>query len=324
MEDHQVAAETRRKFDIWQGSSQWLQETWKTVKKQKYLQLMMLLPVLYYIIFQYVPMYGIIIAFKDFSIRKGIWGSEWIGFDHFIRFFTNPYFFTLLKNTFLLSVFSWLWTFPAPIFLALVLNEVKSAFFKRFVQTVSYLPHFISTVAVVGMLTLFLSPQQGLVNQILQSFGIEPIYFLIRPQWFRTIYIGSSVWSEIGWGSIVYLAAISNVDQTMYEASTIDGANRFQNIWYITLPSISHTIVILLILSVGKLLSVGFEKVFLLYNPQTYEVADVISTYVYRRGLQAADYAYGTAVGLSNSVVNLLLIWFANTMAKKTNQSSLW
>ncbi len=286
----------------------------------------MLLPgLIYYIIFRYVPMYGVVIAFKDFNARLGILGSPWIGFEQFIRFFTHPYFFRLVRNTFLISFYSLLIGFPAPIILALMLNELRNQTYKRFVQTVSYLPHFISIVAIVGILTLLLSPTNGFVNVVLTKvFGMEPIYFMAEPGWFRPLFVASGIWQNIGWGAILYLAALSQVDVQLYDAAIVDGTSRMQKIWHISLPSIMPTIAILLILRIGTLFYVGFEKVILMYNPVTYSTADVIGSYVYRRGLQYAEFSYGAAVGLFNSVVNVLLLITANWISRRVTEQSLW
>jgi putative aldouronate transport system permease protein len=286
----------------------------------------MLLPgLIYYIIFRYVPMYGVVIAFKDFNARLGILGSPWIGFEQFIRFFTHPYFFRLVRNTFLISFYSLLIGFPAPIILALMLNELRNQTYKRFVQTVSYLPHFISIVAIVGILTLLLSPTNGFVNVVLTKvFGMEPIYFMAEPGWFRPLFVASGIWQNIGWGAILYLAALSQVDVQLYDAAIVDGTSRMQKIWHISLPSIMPTIAILLILRIGTLFYVGFEKVILMYNPVTYSTADVIGSYVYRRGLQYAEFSYGAAVGLFNSVVNVILLITANWISRRVTEQSLW
>jgi len=254
-------------------------------------------------------MYGVIIAFKNFNMRLGIMKSPFVGFDNFERFLTHPYTWRLLRNTVLLSFYQIIFAFPVPIIFALMLNEVRHQKYKKLVQTVSYLPNFISSVAVVGMIVMMLSPSSGFVNKVLVSwFGVEPIYFMTEQRWFRPIYILSGIWQSTGWNAIIYLAALSAIDQQLYEAATIDGAGRFKQIWHITLPSIKPTIVILFILSLGSMLSVGSEKIILMYSPITYEVADVISTFVYRVGLFDAQYSYSTAIGLMNSVINLILL----------------
>jgi putative aldouronate transport system permease protein len=303
----------------------WMVTFWKGLKKTRTLQIMILPGLVYYIIFHYLPMYGVVIAFKDFKPLLGILGSPWIGFKQFNRFFSHPYFFRLIKNTFLLSFYSLIFGFPAPIILALMLNEVRNATYKRFVQTVSYLPHFISIVAVVSILNLFLSPTSGYINVILkQVFGIKPIYFMVEPGWFRPLFVGSGIWQNIGWGAILYLAALSQVDMQLYDAALVDGASRLQRIWHISLPSIMPTIVILLILRIGTLFYVGFEKVILMYNPAIYTTADVIGSYVYRRGLQHAEFSYGAAVGLFNSVINVTLLITANWVSRRVTEQSLW
>ena len=293
--------------------------------RNKYLYFLSVPFLLYYLIFHYGPMSGLMMAFQDYSIVDGIWNSPFIGLENFIRFFHNQYFWRLLKNTLLLSVFNILWGFPAPLLLALLLNEIRHEGFKRTVQTVTYLPHFISLVVVCGMLTQFLA-RDGFITNLLVKLGlIEATNLLGARQYFRTIYIASGIWQEIGWGTIIYLAALSGVDEQLYEAAKIDGANRFRCLINITLPSIAPTIIMLLILQVGKVMSVGFEKIILLYNPQTYEVADVLSSYIYRYGLGGSfDYGYTTAIGLFSSVINFILVISANKISKKVTETGLW
>ncbi|TBL80110.1 ABC transporter permease [Paenibacillus thalictri] len=293
------------------------------IKRSKYLYIILFLPFMYYLLFHYWPMYGIIIAFKDYNIVKGITGSPWVGFQHFEKFLKDPYFWKLIRNTLLINVYGLFWAFPAPIILALMLNELRHERFKKIVQSVSYLPHFISTVVVAGMIVNFLS-SDGLINQVVQWFGHEPIKFLMLPEWFRTVFISSDIWQGVGWGSIIYLAALTGVDVELYDAAKIDGANRWQQLLSITLPSIAPTISIMLILNLGRLMSVGFEKIILLYNGSTYETADVISTFVYRRGLLGADFSYATAVELFQALVGLVLLYTANKTSKKISQTSLW
>ena len=296
----------------------------RVLNRDKYLLLLVLPVLLYYFIFHYIPMYGIVIAFKNFKPLLGILGSEWAGFKYFELFFDSPYFWRLLKNTFLLSIYSLLWGFPIPILFALMLNELREGLFKKSVQTISYLPHFISIVVIAGMITNFTSPQGGVINTMLGWFGMEPIHFLTESSWFRDVYISSSIWQSFGWSSIIYLAAISGIDPQLYEAAEMDGANRWQKMWRITLPCLVPTIVILLILNVGNLMDVGFEKINLLYNPTTYETADVISTYVYRQGILSADYSYSTAIGLFNNIINLVLLLSVNRISRKLSETSLW
>lgn len=303
----------------------WFQQTWRGLKRTKYLQLLMLAPLVWLVIFRYIPIYGVTLAFKDYSIREGILGSPWVGFEHFRRFFEYPYVWRIIRNTLLLRFLGLIFGFPAPIILALALNEVRSMAYKRFVQTVSYLPHFISLAAIVGIMTTMLSPVNGYINAILNRvFGIEPIYFFMDPAWFRPLYIGSSIWQNVGWGAIVYLAALSRVDEALIDAATIDGCNRWRKIWHINIPTITPTIIILLLFSLGQMLTVGAEKVILMYNPGIYETADVIQTYVYRRGILHADFSYATAVGLFNSMANLVLLVVANYTARRFSETSLW
>lgn len=281
-------------------------------------------PVLiYYLVFHYIPMYGATIAFKDFNPGLGILRSHWVGFKHFESFFSSIYFWRLMKNTVLLGGYELLWGFPIPIMFALILNELKDTLFKRLVQTVSYLPHFISTVVIVGLLVNFVS-LDGIVNTFVQKLGYEPIYFMNDSSFFRTLFVGSSVWQGFGWGSIIYLAALSGIDPSLYEAAKMDGATRWRQMWHVTLPGILPTISIMLILSAGSIMSVSFEKVILMYNPLTYNVADVISTYVYRRGLQHAEFSFAAAVGLYNSVINFALLILCNYTSRKLTESSLW
>lgn len=285
---------------------------------------LMLLPVfVYYIIFHYGPMYGLQIAFKDFSPAKGFSGSPWVGFKHFEEFFGSVYFGRILINTLMLSLYSLIFFFPTGIIFALLLNELRSNKLRRAVQTVSYMPHFISLVVIVGMLFDFLS-RDGLINNLLAWLGIEPIPFMRSPGWFRTIYIGSEIWQNIGWSSIVYLAAISNVNPTLYEAARMDGANRWRQMWHVTLPGIMPIITIMLILFIGKFMTVGFEKIILMYNPVIYETADVIQTYVYRKGILEANYSYSAAVGLFNAIISFALLVLANAVAKKVGETKLW
>ncbi|THF74808.1 ABC transporter permease [Cohnella fermenti] len=285
----------------------------------------MLLPVmLYFLIFHYWPMYGVQIAFKRFSPAKGILGSDWVGFANFDRFFNSYYFNRLLINTVGINLYELAVAFPIPILLALMINEVRSARFKRTVQTVTYAPYFLSTVVLVGMLTVFLSPTTGVVNHILSWFRIEPISFMTEPSWFKTLFVGSNVWQTAGWGSIIYIAALTNIDPHLHESAMIDGATRMQRIRHINIPGILSTIMILFILQVGSMMSVGFEKVFLMQNELNREASDVFATYVYRSGILGAQYSFASAVGLFNSVVNLLLLLVVNRAARRISGNSLW
>lgn len=271
---------------------------------------------LYLLVFKYVPIFGIVIAFQDFSLVRGIWHSEWVGWDNFRYLFENDGFYVVLRNTLLLSLYQILWTFPAPILLAVMLNEVRHAAFKRVSQTILYLPHFISWVVLAGMIMNFLSPSTGLVNNVVTSFGHEPIPFLTLPEYFRAILVSAEVWKGVGWGTIIYLAAMTGIDPALYEAARMDGAGRVKQILHITLPGISTTIVVLLVLQMGHVLDNGFEQVFLLYNPATYEVADVLETFTYRIGLIDGRLSYSAAVGVFKAVVGFVLIVGANRVAK--------
>lgn len=300
---------------------------WGTIRKDfkinKYVYLMAIPMVVYFILFYYMPMYGVVIAFKDFSPRLGIMDSPWVGLKHFKEFFSGMYFGRTFKNTAIISFYSLLWGFPSAIILSLMLNEIRKEKFKRCVQIITYLPHFISLVVICGLIVDFTSTD-GLINSILSSFGVEATNWLTKPEWFRSIYIGSGIWQCIGWDTIIYLAALSGIDQSLYEAATIDGAGRWKQMLNVTLPSIAPTIVIMLILNIGGLLSVGSEKIILLYNPMTYETSDVIASYVYRKGLIGANYSLSTAVGLFESVIGFGLLVVANKISKKISDQSLW
>lgn len=296
----------------------------KDYRKHKYLYLMILPVILYYFIFHYVPMYGAMIAFKDFQIGDGFLGSRWVGFEHFTNFFNSYYFKRLLTNTLLINVYMLLFSFPAPILFALLINEISGSVFKRTVQTITYLPHFISMIVVCGMITQFLA-RDGFLTDLLVLFGMERTALLGDPAYFRIIYVVSDIWQGIGWGSIIYLAAITGINPELYEAARIDGANRFRQIVNITLPGIAPIIIILLILKIGHMLDVGFDKIILLYNPNTYSTADVISTFVYRKGLgESNQFSYTTAVGLFQSAINFILLILANRFSAKVSESSLW
>ncbi|KRF03714.1 sugar ABC transporter permease [Paenibacillus sp. Soil766] len=289
----------------------------------KYLYLMMVPVLAYYFIFHYAPMYGAIIAFKEYTPIKGILGSPWIGFQNFHDFFTSYYFWRILKNTVLISLYTLCFEFPAPIILAILINELANKRFQRFVQTVTYMPYFISLVVIAGMIKDFTN-NGGVVNTLLTYFGANDTAMLQKPELFRTIYVLSEIWQKIGWESIIYLAALMGIDQEQYEAAKMDGASRLKSIWHITLPGILPTISIMFILRMGNLLNVGFEKIILLYNPSTYDTADVISSFVYRKGLLEFGWSYSAAVGLFNSVINLALLITANKISKRVSENSLW
>jgi len=296
----------------------------KHIKKDRQLLLLFLPCIIFYAIFRYGPMYGVIIAFKKYGVFLGILKSPWVGLKYFEQFFSSMDFWPLFKNTLLLGLYNLAWTFPFPIIFAVLLNEVKNQKFKKTIQTVSYLPSFLSVVIICSMVIDFLSPSHGLINNIIAGLGFEKQYFMIKPEWFRTIYIASDIWSGMGYGAIIYLAALSGIDPELYDAGKVDGCSRFQTIWNITLPGIFPTIATMFILKTGNMFRIGYEKVLLLYTPTTYEVADVFSTYVYRKGLLESNYSYAAAVGLFESVIALIMLLLANTISKKLSEQSLW
>lgn len=297
----------------------------KHFKRNWQYYLLMLVPILYYIIFRYIPMAGNVIAFRRYRAGHSIFGDEWSGLKYFKQFIADKTFWRAFRNTLSLNVFYLLFRFPLTLIFALLLNEIKNIHWKKFVQTVSYLPHFISMVIVTGMIRELLSTN-GPVNAVIQSITGSTISFIALPQWFTTIFVGSGVWQSLGWGTILYLAAMANINPSLYEAAAVDGANHFQRVIHVTIPSILPTITTLLILDIGGLVGSGgaFEKVFLLYNPMTYEKADIISTFVFRLGLGSGNYSYATAVGLFESVLNLILLTIANQTSKKVSGSGLW
>ena len=296
----------------------------KALFQDRYLWLLAVPAVVYYILFHYLPMYGLLIAFKDFSPFLGILRSPWVGFVWFEQFFTSIHFVRTVRNTLLLNFYGFFFNFTVPIIFALLLNEVHNSLFRRWVQTISYIPHFVSIVVVVGLINAMFNTENGLVNTVMGRLGMEPVPFLILPGWFRPLYIGSDIWQHFGWRAIIYLAALTAIDQEQYDAAWVDGANRWQQLRFITLPGIAPTIIILMILYVGQMMSVGFEKILLMYGPGTYETADVISTFVYRRGIAGGDYSFAAAAGLFNSVINLVLILMVNRMSRQFTGTSLW
>ncbi|WJH32676.1 ABC transporter permease subunit [Paenibacillus sp. CC-CFT747] len=296
----------------------------KSIVSRYDLYVMLLLPIVWYLVFHYGPLYGLQIAFKNFSPAKGILASPWVGLEHFQRFVESYYFWRLLWNTVSINLFSLLFAFPIPILLALLINEIRSKTFSKIVQNVTYIPHFISVVVMVGMLMLFLSPRGGPANSILQAFGAAPVRFLDSAAWFKTIFIGSNIWQNMGWQSIIYIAALSGVNPQLYEAAKMDGAGRLKRIWHVSLPGILPVIVILLILDVGHFMNVGFEKILLMQNNLNIESSDVISTFVYTTGILKGEYSYTAAIGLFNSVINLVLLVLVNRFARKKAETSLW
>jgi len=297
---------------------------WRHIRRDRQLLILLIPCIVFYALFRYGPIYGLVIAFKDYDLYTGILKSDWVGLAHFRRFFDGPDFWLLFKNTFLLGFFTLIFSFPFPIVFAVLLNEVRHTRFKKIVQTASYLPAFLSVVIVSSMVIDFLSPTHGLVNLALKSMGFERIYFLAAPEWFRTIYIASDIWQFMGYEAIIYLAAIAGIDPTLYEAARVDGAKRYHMMRYITVPSIMSTIFIMFILKSGNVFRIGFEKVLLLYNPTTYEVADVFSTFVYRKGLLEANYSYAAAVGLFEAIIALVMLLTANFLTKRAGGKGLW
>ena len=297
---------------------------WRRVKRKRVLYLMLLPGMLLLLIFHYIPMWGVLIAFKDYRVLKGILASDWVGLKHFRAFFGGRMFSSVVLNTLILNCYSLTFAFPLPLVFALMLNEVRVDWFKKGVQTITYMPHFISTVVIVGMMKELLSPTNGIVNQILMRMGHEPIYFFGKAGYFRSLYIISGAWAGTGWGSIVYLATIAAVDVSLYEAATIDGASRLQKIWHVTLPCIRSTFMVMLILRLGQMLGSDSEKVLLMQTSGNRSVSELLSTYIYNRGVLNSEYSYSTAVGLFNSAVSFLLILVANTLSRRLTEESLW
>jgi len=298
-----------------------------TAKFRKELPIfLILLPgILLVLVFNYFPIYGIIIGFKDFSPYKGILGSPWAGFKHFSFFLSDPNFWRVMRNTILINFYEIIFGMPVPLIFALMLNELKMLKVKKTIQTISYLPHFISWVIAAGIISAMLSPTSGIVNIILnKTLGIEPIYFLAEPRFFRGIIVVSAIWKTFGMSSVYYIAAMSSIDPQIYEAAKIDGGNRWHQIWYITLPGIRNMFIILLVLQVGRMVSIGFEQVFLFYNPLVYDVGDVISTYTYRLGIEQTQYSLTTAIGFTQSLVNFILVYSTNRLSKTLAGWSLW
>lgn len=294
------------------------------IKREWQIYLMLLPTIIWFIVFLYKPMYGLQIAFKDYSIFRGVANSPWVGLEHFQTLFSNDQFLRAIGNTIKISALNLLFGFPAPIILALMFNEVLHATYKRTAQTIVYLPHFISSVIIAGIVITAFSPTAGIVNTFLGWLGLDPVYFLTRPEWFRPIFVGTGIWQEAGFGSIVFLAAIAGVNPSLYESAVVDGANRWQMMWKITIPSILPTILIMLIIRIGNVMEVSFELVILLYQPATYETADVVNTWIYRQGLQSGQYDLAAAGGLFNAAVAFVLVMTANTLSRRFSRTSLW
>lgn len=296
----------------------------RLLRKDWQLWALALLPIVYFLVFHYYPMYGVQIAFRDFRPDLGITGSPWVGFQHFQRFFQSAQFWVLIRNTLSLSFLQILLAFPIPILLAILLNQMKNERYKRFIQTVTYCPHFISTVVMVGMLYIFLSPRNGLVNNIIQFFGGDPIFFLGSEGWFRSTFVLSGIWQNAGWSAIIYISALASVSPDLYEAAQMDGANKWQLIRHIDLPGILPTIVMMLIMEMGKVMGLGFQKAYLMQNSLNLETSEIIATYVYKVGLIDAQFSYSAAIGLFNNIINIILLITVNHIAKKTTNNSLW
>lgn len=294
------------------------------IRRDRYLLLLVLPAFLLILLFNYIPMGGLLMAFEDYSSKGGIFGSKFVGLENFKEFFTSIFAFRVIKNTFLLSFLNLLWGFPIPIIFALMLNELRNGPFKKIVQTVSYLPHFVSTVVIIGMMISMFDPNFGLVNVLRAKLNLPSIAFMSEASWFRTLFVGSEVWQNFGWNSIIYIAAIAGISQDLYEAAKIDGANRLQLAVKITLPCLVPTILTLFILNCGWMFSLGFEKVILMYSPGTYAVSDIISTYVYRKGILGADFGYATAIGLFNSLINVVILLTVNKVSRKLKGVSIF
>lgn len=297
---------------------------WSRYWENRYLLALLIPGILYFVVFKYLPIYGLVIAFKDYNFFDGIIDSPWVGFQVFQDVFSTPSFWEVFRNTLVISTLTFAVAFPAPIIFAILLNEVGNLRAKKTFQTISYLPHFVSWVILAGLFTQFLSPSTGPLNILLQSLGIRPIYFMADPHWFIQVLVATEVWKSIGWGSIIYLAAISSIDTEMYEAASMDGAGRWTKIMRITLPSLAPVITVMLILAVGKLVDDNFDQIFNMYNPAVYGVADVMSTYIYRRGLADMQYSFATAVGLFKNVIGFAMVLGANWLAKKINDNGIW
>lgn len=295
----------------------------KRMLKHKHIYIILLPAIVYYLVFCYAPMGGLVMAFQRFSITKGILGSEWVGIKHFVSFLSDYNFWRILRNTLMINFWGLVFGFTSPIIFALLLNEIKNNRFKKTVQTITYMPHFLSVVVVSGLVLTFVS-SNGLINGIIQLFGGDKIAFMNDPKYFYRIYVTSDIWQQLGWNSIIYISALSGIDQQLYEAASIDGAGRWKQLLHITIPGIMGTIMTLLVMRIGRMLTIGYDKILLLYNPSIYETADVISTYVYRRGLLDGDYSYSAAVGMFNSVFNFIFLMSANVLSKKATGSGLW
>ena len=295
-------------------------DMWRT----KWLHLLALPAVIYLAIFQYGPMYGVLMAFQNFRVADGIWGSEWVGLHHFQAFINHPHFFRVVTNTITLNVYMLIFVFPLPIVFALLLNELRGQVFKRTVQTVSYLPNFISMPAIIGMMIMFVSPTHGFINQIIEFFGGSAIHFMARPEWFRPLFIISEVWTTLGWSAIIYIAALAGVNPELYESAVLDGASRVKMMRHISIPSIAPTIIILFLLNVGTIMSLGHEKALLMQNSLNMATGDIISTFVFRHGIIMPQHSFATAVSVFNSAINIVVLMTANQISRRISETSLW
>lgn len=299
-------------------------QLFRDIVRDRWMYFMLLPGVLYFVVFKYVPMYGVSMAFQDYKPYLGFFGSPWVGLKHFIRFFSEPQFFMLFRNTLVLALYNLIFFFPLPIVLSLMLNELRRERFKRFVQTLIYIPHFVSWVVVVGIFYILFTTENGILNELIYRLTGSKIAFLLESEWFRTMIVSQAIWKEVGWGTVVFLAALAGVDLQLYEAARMDGAGRWRQLWHITLPAIRSTIVILLILRLGNFLDSGFEQIFLMITPTNREVSEVFDTYVYTKGMTQAQYSYSAAVGLFKSFVGLVLVLGSNWMAKKCGEEGVY
>jgi len=301
-----------------------MQRFWLEMWNTRYLHLLALPALVYLAIFQYGPMYGVLMAFQNFRARDGIWGSEWVGFAQFQRFFDHPFFWRIISNTVILNVYQLIFVFPLPILFALFLNEVRNQRIKRTVQTVSYLPNFISMPAIIGMMVMFVSPTHGFINHFIEWLGFESIHFMASPGWFRPLFVMSEIWAGLGWSAIIYIAALAGVNPELYESAVIDGASRIRMMIHISIPSIAPTIIILFLLNVGTIMSLGHEKALLMQNPLNLETGEIISTFVFRRGIEGPDHSFATAVHVFQSVINITILMTANQISRRVSETSLW
>ena len=320
MDDHMTTTELRRTRE----TPTFLTRVAKELRRNRILYLMVLPGIIYFLVFQYYPMLGAVIAFKEYRVLDGFWGSPWVGLKNFEAIFQSTYFTNVLTNTVLISVYKLIFGLPPAVIMALLINEVRFKLFKNSVQTITYLPHFLSWIVIYGVLQVVLSPSSGLANKALEGLGASPINFLADPDWFRTVLVSSEIWKNAGWGAIIYLAALTGISPSLYEAAAVDGATRFQRIWHISIPGILPVIVLITMLNIGNLMSAGFEQVFVLYNPSVYGVGDIIDTWVYRTGVQGFQFSIAAAVGLFQGVIGFFLIITANWASKRYAGTGIW